>query len=165
MACPIGTKIRKKRVILRSLTTPKKARFTMTTITEVHEKVQQLLTTVANAVGRQSGFIRRQRQLTGAGFAQALILGGMLEPKATRRQQHQHAVLAGQRLSVQGLEQRVEQASSVRFMEALLKETLKQVVTSDEPRRVFPPFNGVYVTDCTRLDWPGGGKTAEPFID
>jgi Transposase DDE domain len=132
----------------------------MTTITELHENVQELLTSVANVVARTSGFIKRQRQLTGAGFAQALILGGLLEPKATRRQQHQHAVLAGEQMSLQGFEQRVEQAESVAFMEGLLKQTLTRVVTSGQRRVVFPAFNGVYLTDCTRLVWPGLGKKA-----
>jgi len=137
----------------------------MTTITELHEKVQSNLTTVAAEVGRTSGFIRRQRQLSGAGFAQAMILGGMVAASATRSQQQQHAVLAGQQISVQGFAQRVEQASSVVFMEALLKETLTQLVNSDTPRAVFPAFKGVYVTDCPRLEWPGLGKKAGVRLD
>jgi hypothetical protein len=84
----------------------------------------------------------------------------MVEPNATRRQQQQHTVLAGEKISVQGFEQRVEQASSVVFMEGLLKETLTRLVNSDRPREVFPAFNGVYMTDCTRLEWPGLGKKA-----
>lgn len=117
-----------------------------------------MLTTVANALARQCGFIQRQRQLTGAGFAQALILGSLLSPNATRREQQQHAVLAGQAISVQGFEQRVEQAQSVRFMQALLEEVLKCLVTSEAGRAVLPMFKGVYLTDCTRLDGPGLGQ-------
>jgi|SRR5579859_2334401 len=129
----------------------------MTTITELHENVQDILTRVAEREGRRTRFIRRQRQSSGAGFAQTMILGGMMEPQATRSEQHQHAVLAGQRISEQGFEQRVEQDSSVAFMRALLNETLNRLVVSERPRTVFSAFNGVYLTDCTRLAWPGVG--------
>jgi len=56
----------------------------MTTITELHETVQTLPTSVADTLGRNSGFIRRQRQLSGASFAQTLILGSVLKPNASR---------------------------------------------------------------------------------
>jgi hypothetical protein len=137
----------------------------MTTITELHENVQDILTRVAEEEARRTGFMRRERQLSGAGFAQAMILGGMQSPQATRSEQHQHAVIAGQRISAQGFEQRVEQESSVVFMKALLKETLTRLVMSEEPRRVFPAFNGVYLTDCTRLEWPDLGIKAGVRLD
>jgi hypothetical protein len=137
----------------------------MTTITELHKNVQDILTRVAELEARRTGFIRRERQLSGAGFAQAMILGGMQSPQATRSEQHQYAVIAGQRISAQGFEQRVEQASSVAFMKALLKETLTRLVVSAQPRTVFPAFNGVYLTDCTRLEWPGLGIKAGVRLD
>lgn len=132
----------------------------MTTLTDLHEKVQGLLTEVANRVARESGFIRRKRQITGEGFIQALVLGGLEEPNATRHQQQQHAVRAAQIISSQGLEQRIEQASAVRFLEQMVRETLKVLVSSEEPRGIFPMFKGVYVTDCTRLEWPDRSQKA-----
>jgi hypothetical protein len=132
---------------------------------ELHENVQDILTRVANKEGRRTGFIQRERQMNGAGFAQAMILGGMQSVQATRSEQHQHAVMAGQSISRQGFEQRVEQANSVEFMKALLSETLRRVVVSEQPRMVFPAFNGVYLTDCTRLEWPGLGLKAGVRLD
>ncbi len=44
----------------------------MTTITELSATLQQLLGATANALAKQTGFIRRQRRVTGAGFAQTL---------------------------------------------------------------------------------------------
>lgn len=137
----------------------------MTTITELHENVQDILTRVAEQEARRTGFIRRERQLSGSGFAQAMILGGMQTGQATRSEQHQHAIMAGQHISAQGFEQRVEQVSSVAFMKALLKETLTRMVVSEQPRTVFPAFNGVYLTDCTRLEWPGLGLKAGVRLD
>jgi hypothetical protein len=137
----------------------------MTTITELHENVQDILTRAAELEGRRTRFIRRERQLSGAGFAQAMILGGMQTGQATRSEQHQHAIMAGQRISAQGFEQRVEQKSSAVFMKALLKETLTRLVVSEQSGTVFPAFNGVYLTDCTCLEWPGLGLKAGVRLD
>ena len=55
--------------------------------------------------------------MTGAGFAQTLVLGGLAQPDATRKQQHQAAVQVGMPISAQGLEQRFNEAA-VEFMRA-----------------------------------------------
>ena len=128
----------------------------MTTITELSTTLQQLLGATANALAKQTGFIRRQRRVTGAGFAQTLVLGGLVEPEATRHQQQQAAVQVGMPISAQGLEQRFTPAAAA-FMRALLEVGLTQMVASEEGPTLLPQFNGVYVTDCTRLDLQAGG--------
>jgi hypothetical protein len=127
----------------------------MTTIPELSQTLQALLTDTANAVAKTSGFIQRQRQVTGAGFAQTLVLGGIAQPAATRRQQQQQAHQVGMELSVQGLEQRFTQPA-VTFMQELLRIGLEQMVNSEQERVLLPSFSGVYITDCTRLDWVQG---------
>jgi len=131
----------------------------MTTITELSEKLQRLLTTTAEKLGRETGFIRRERQVTAAGLAQALVLGGLAQPMATSKQTHHFATQAGLRLSVQGLDQRLSERA-VRFMQALLMEGLTEMVSSNAQTVIQPQFNGVYVTDWTRLVW---GKTGEKW--
>jgi DDE family transposase len=44
--------------------------------------LQTLLTDVAEKAAAASGFIRRRRKITGAGFVQSLVLGWMADPKA-----------------------------------------------------------------------------------
>jgi hypothetical protein len=44
--------------------------------------LQTLLTTVADRAAKDSGFVRRVRKITGAGFVQALVLGWMADPDA-----------------------------------------------------------------------------------
>ena len=44
--------------------------------------LQTLLTTIADRAAKDSGFIRRVRKITGAGFVQSLVLGWMADPKA-----------------------------------------------------------------------------------
>lgn len=101
---------------------------------------------------QKTGFIQRQRQVTGAGFAQTLVLGGLAQPEATRRQQQQAAGQVGMVVSTQGLEQRFK-PPAVAFMKGLLEAGLEQLVSSEAGRTLLPAFNGVYITDCTRLEW------------
>lgn len=79
----------------------------------------------------------------------------MAQPEATRKQQQQAASQVGMAVSVQGLEQRFNEASVV-FMRRLLEIGLEQMVNSQIESTLLPQFNGVYITDCTRLVW---GKT------
>jgi len=44
--------------------------------------LQTLLTDVADEAAKDSGFVRRVRKLTGAGFVQSVVLGWMADPKA-----------------------------------------------------------------------------------
>ncbi|MBL8134202.1 MAG: transposase [Anaerolineae bacterium] len=94
--------------------------------------------------------------MTGAGFAQALVLGGLAQPEATRKQVHHQAIQAGLRVSVQGLDQRFTERAGV-FMRELLEATLKELVQGEGKAVVLPQFNGVYITDCTRLVWGEAG--------
>ena len=90
--------------------------------------------------------------MTGAGFAQALVLGGLGHPEGTRKQLHHHATQAGMRVSVQGLDQRFS-PKSVDFMRRLLEAGMSHVVQSETAGCMLPQFKGVYLTDCTRLVW------------
>jgi Transposase DDE domain len=94
--------------------------------------------------------------VTGAGFAQTLVLGGLAQPEATRKQQQQAASRVGMQVSVQGLEQRFREPAVV-FMRSLLEIGLEQMVSSEVERTLLPAFNGVYITDCTRLVWAKTG--------
>jgi hypothetical protein len=80
----------------------------------------------------------------------------LAQPEATRKQQQQAAVQVGMRVSTQGLEQRFNQ-SSVGFMRSLLEIGLGQMIAGECEPVVLPQFNGVYLTDCTRLVWAKAG--------
>ncbi len=67
----------------------------MSSIPQVCLALQTVLTTVANTAARTSGFIRRQRQVTGAGFVQALVFGFLANPQATLEQLAQSAANVG----------------------------------------------------------------------
>ena len=66
-----------------------------TTIHQLSQNLQKLLTQDADRLGRESGFIKRQRKLTGASFAQALVFGWQANPKASLEELCQSARLGG----------------------------------------------------------------------
>ena len=67
----------------------------MFSIPYVAATMQTVLTTVANAAAHTTGFIQRQRQLTGASFVQALVFGFLAKPTLSREQLAQTAVAVG----------------------------------------------------------------------
>jgi hypothetical protein len=123
----------------------------MSTIAHLQSVVQTLFTTTANQVARQTGFIRRQRKLTGAQFLQATVFGWLQHARATRHQLYQSLCLTGADLSLQAFDQRFS-PQAVRFLRAMLDQALRQVVEAQTLCPILARFHGVYLTDTTRLD-------------
>jgi hypothetical protein len=124
----------------------------MTTIAEFPQKVQTLLTETANEMAKETGFIRRQRQLTGAGFVQGLVFGQIAHPQATRRQLHQKVLYTGDQISCQGLDQRFT-AQAAAFLQAMLAAALRQEALSQPiVTGLLGRFNGVWIVDSTVSD-------------
>jgi hypothetical protein len=126
----------------------------MTTIPELSSTLQTLLTDTANQLARTTGFIQRQRQVTGAGFAQAVVFGFMANPAATRHELHQAAALSGMNLSTPGLDKRFT-AKAAYFLESLLAQALAHVVQGvPQTASLLSRFNGVYIGDSTIIGLP-----------
>ena len=79
----------------------------MTTIPQLSQILQNLLIEDANRIGRESGFIQRQRKLSGASFAQSLIFGWQANPQASLEELCQSANVCGVEISPQGLQERL----------------------------------------------------------
>jgi hypothetical protein len=118
----------------------------MLKITQLPEILQQFLTQTADELAVATGFIRRQRAVTGAKFAQTLILGWLGRPQASRRQLHQSGYQAGLAVSCQALDQRFG-TSSVRFMAALAQVGLGLCLEAEGTVGFFQRFKGVYIRD------------------
>ncbi len=124
----------------------------MTNINDLSTTLQILFTSTANDLAKKTGFIKRQRKLTGAAFAQSLILGGLAKPEATRKEQQQNLSCAGVQMSEQGLEQRFTD-SAITFLRALLEAVLNVVVMRSDPIALLCQFRGIYLSDCSRFTW------------
>jgi hypothetical protein len=78
-----------------------------------------VLTSTANQVACETGFVQRASKLTEAHFAQALVLGWLNNPVATLRQLAQMAGTGGVAISSQGIDQRFS-ATAATFLQRLL---------------------------------------------
>lgn len=142
----------------------------MNNIPQVAEAMQQVLITDAEQLGRESGFVQRQRKLNGASFIQALVFGFQGNSATTYSALIRSAASAGVRISPQGLEQRFT-ATGSRFVQQVLARTVEQVISS-KPVAVplLQRFEGVYVRDSSVIalppelieTWSGVGNSAGP---
>jgi hypothetical protein len=141
----------------------------MHSVTQISTALQMLLTTTANDLAHETGFVRRTSKLTGAQFAQALVFGWLDAPQATVQQLAQMAGTVGVAISPQGLDQRFSPAAA-QLLYRLLEAAIQQVVATDP---VAIPLlqrfaGGVYLLDSSTIVlpdelaalWPGcGGRS------
>ena len=76
----------------------------LTTIAELCKTLQTLLMEDAQRLGRESGFIQRERKLTGASFVQSVVFGWQANPQASLEELCQSAAVCGVNISPQGLQ-------------------------------------------------------------
>ena len=84
----------------------------MTTIPQLSQILQELLIEDANRIGRESGFIQRQRKLSGASFAQSLIFGWQANRQASLEELCQSARVCGVEISPTGVSRASQQPPS-----------------------------------------------------
>ncbi len=126
----------------------------MSTIPQVATALQVVLTTVATTVAGTTGFIRRQRHLTGAGFVQTLVFGFLAHPTATLEQLAQSAANVGIAISPQGLAKRFTPAAAT-CLQQVLEAAVQQVVAAKPVAiPILQRFTGVYVLDSTTITLP-----------
>jgi hypothetical protein len=138
----------------------------MLTLTQLQQDLQELLRVTARQAGRESGFIQRERKLSGESFVSGLVWGWMANPEATLSELSQSAALCGVNISPQGLAQRMT-ASAAECLRQVLEASLVLVASSGEGSASFlQQFNGVYLLDSTTVAvpeeweqvWSGGGN-------
>jgi hypothetical protein len=126
----------------------------MTSVTQVSETLQQILEEEANTLAKETGFIQRERIISGADFAQTLIFGWLAEPAISLDGLTQVAGRREIELTASGLHQRFTPAAAA-FLHRLL-ERLTQVHLAAEaaPVALLKQFSAVIVEDSTRIHLP-----------
>lgn len=126
-----------------------------TSIANLAEVLQKLLTEDARVLGRETGFIQRVRKFNGASFAQALVFGWQAMPQASLEDLCQSAQQAGVKISPQGMQERLNHPSASIFMQALLAKGLSYVVESAGLQGdLLARFEGVYIQDSSIVSLP-----------
>ena len=142
----------------------------MSSITQVSDTMQTILTSRAKALERQTGFVERESaQLDGPAFAQTTVLTWMHTAEASYTQLRHTAASVGVHVSNQAIEQRFSEGSA-RLLRALLEEAVGEVISSEASApEVLARFNGVYLQDGTVISlpaslaqqWPGRGSAGQ----
>jgi hypothetical protein len=126
----------------------------MVTIARVAQTMQSVLGEIANELGRETGFIKRERKFSGAKFVQTLVFGWLANGKASLGEMNQAAAAIGLEVSEQGLAKRFT-AEAATFMEAQLQATIGALLAGEPASvAVLKRFNGVYIRDSTVLGLP-----------
>lgn len=137
-------------------------------VSQIAETLESLLEERANQLARETGFVKRQRAITGAGFAQTLILGHLERPDERIDGLVQVLQRREETITASGLSQRfTEEAADL--MERLLEEVTAvplQAEAVDIP--LLRRFTAVVVEDSSSVllpadlaaEWQGcGGST------
>lgn len=128
-----------------------------TTIPQLSEILQQLLIHDANRLGRESGFIIRERKFTGGSFVQSLVFGWQANPKASLEELCQSASACGVTISPQGLQERMNSPQACEFLHMLLMQAMVYLVEANGGRQdLLAQFNGVYLQDSSKVELPAG---------
>ena len=134
------------------------------------DAMQGVLTQTADIIAGETGFVKRQRKVTGSKYVQTLVFGWLDNPDATLDELTQTGVDIGLEISPQGLDQRFTQEGA-ECLHRVLEEAVNVVIAADPVAiPVLQRFNGVYLQDASTIVlpdalgeiYPGcGGSTAK----
>ncbi len=126
----------------------------MTTISELAQVLQELLTVQADRIARETGFVRRESKLGGAEFSQTLVFGWQANPEATLNELAQTAATLGVTITAQGLNDRFT-APAAACLRGLLETAVGMVVNAQPPMvPILQRFRGIYIQDSTTITLP-----------
>src|SRR5215211_2247664 len=139
-------------------------------IPKVAEAIRRILTEVADEAAKRTGFVKRQRQLTGATFVQTVVASFWQAPDSTWELLAQTAAGVGVAISPQGLSQRFTERAA-ECLKAVLEAAVAEVVAA-EPVALpaLERFSAVEIQDSSTVAlphelaavWPGcGGRTGQ----
>jgi len=126
----------------------------MTSLAQLTQTMQTVLTTIADAAAHATHFVKRKSKLTGAKFAQTLVFTWLANPDATYENLAQSATALGVPITGQAIEERFSPEAAA-CLKQVLEAAVQQVITADP---VVVPllqrFNGVYLQDGTLITLP-----------
>ena len=126
----------------------------MTSVSQLCQTFQTVLTTIADHAARTTGFVQRTSKLTGAKFAQTLVFAWWSNPNATYEQLAQTATGLGVPITAQGLDGRFT-AEAAECLKQILEAAVHQVVVADPVAiPLLQRFAGGFIQDSTTIVLP-----------
>ena len=142
----------------------------MTSLAQVVEAMQHVLTTVAEEAARETGRVRRHRAFSGARWVQTVVFGCLGTAGPRLETLVQSAAALGVAVTPQALDQRFTPRAAA-CLERVLAAAVAATVAADPVAiPLLRRFTGVYVLDSTSIAlppalaplWPGCGNGAAP---
>lgn len=126
----------------------------MPSIPQVATAMETVLTEQAHALARETGFIQRERALTGAQFVQTLVFGWLANPDATYAELVDQAAQLGATITAQGLSDRFGPAAAA-LLEQVLAAAVGHLIAADPVAiPLLNRFSAVLVQDSTVISLP-----------
>jgi len=124
-------------------------------IIAIAKVLQNLFNERADELAKQTGFICRERKLTGSKFVKTLLFGWLQKDTPTVEGLARAGVSHDLRISAQGIDQRFT-SKAAEFLKSLLEEAMKQVVAAKLPVALerLNRFSAVYLSDCSVVCLP-----------
>ncbi len=125
-------------------------------ITVISQALEEMLTTKAEQLAQETGFVKRNRKISGADFVQTLLFGWWQEPNISLRGFTQVMSRCNVSITPSGLTQRFSQASAdlmLRMLTSLSSLGLSNAAQPDIP--LLRQFTSVIVEDSTVVSLPG----------
>jgi len=134
------------------------------TINDLSVRLQNKIGRVADKLAKETGFVQRQRKVSGSNFIQTLIFGWLIRPQASLTELLSSAHQRNLEISAQGLDKRFKE-ETVHFCQRLLEDMLLEVVVAKQgvKTELLEKFSQVRVIDTTvaalpemfKVQWPG----------
>jgi hypothetical protein len=125
----------------------------MTTLTDLAGTMQELLTTKADELARQCGFVKRRRKITGANFVQTVVFTALADSDAPKDRARVIAAAAGLNASRQALDKRFD-ARGADFLRGMLQLAVAEMVASPVAVPLLRRFAAVEVFDSSVVALP-----------
>jgi len=141
----------------------------MTIIEQVAAAMQDVLTTIAQRLARETTFVQRESKLNGATFVQTLVFSYLADPDATLDELTQTAAALDVDITSSGLTQRFTPTAAT-FLQRVLAVAIQRVLAAEKLAiPILEQFAGVYIEDSTiivlpaalRHLWHGCGSATE----
>jgi hypothetical protein len=129
----------------------------MDNITQIATEMQKILGEEADRIGRETGFIKREKKVKGSSFIQAMVYGFQANPELTYEELSQSAATIGLAMSAQGMEQRFNREAS-EFMQEILEKAVRETAIKNDVKgelgELLEKFEGVYIRDSSVIELP-----------
>jgi hypothetical protein len=123
-------------------------------IPQVAKAMQKVLNEKANELAWETGFVKREREISGSSFVKGLVFGWIAEPNASLAALSQSIANAGSPISRQALHERFC-AKSSQFLKAVLAASLEtSIAAMPVPDSLLKRFTAVDLVDSSVISLP-----------